>query len=136
VARPVTLVCGHTACESCMARYLRTQARAAARAGNLRANRTTCPAGCQRMIPLVLPEVTTIMQKLLERGFPSLYTRRLKDTEGDRSLVEQVRRVAEDNASESRRRRRRNQRHLRELMGGMGGGGAWGGGGAGGGGGV
>ena len=45
LARPVTLVCGHTACESCMAKYLRAQAQAQAQIGNLRANRISCPAG-------------------------------------------------------------------------------------------
>ncbi|CAN0357599.1 unnamed protein product, partial [Ectocarpus sp. 13 AM-2016] len=39
LARPVTLACGHTACESCMAKYLRAQAQAQAQIGNLRANR-------------------------------------------------------------------------------------------------
>lgn len=43
--RPVTLVCGHTACESCMAKYLRTQAQTQAQLGNIRANRISCPAG-------------------------------------------------------------------------------------------
>ncbi|CAN0584195.1 unnamed protein product, partial [Ectocarpus sp. 12 AP-2014] len=43
LARPVTLACGHTACESCMAKYLRAQAQAQAQIGNLRANRISCP---------------------------------------------------------------------------------------------
>lgn len=45
LARPVTLACGHTACESCMAKYLRAQAQAQAQIGNLRVNRIACPAG-------------------------------------------------------------------------------------------
>ncbi|CAM9923702.1 unnamed protein product [Pylaiella littoralis] len=119
LARPVTLACGHTACESCMAKYLRAQAQAQAQIGNLRANRISCPAGCQRMIPLVLPEVTTMVQKLLTRGFPRAYRERLEETEPERALVSQVRRIADDAAAESRRRRRRHQHH--HLGGGVGG---------------
>lgn len=47
-------------------------------------------AGCQRMIPLVLPEVTTMVQKLLTRGFPRAYQDRLQETEPERDLVSQV----------------------------------------------
>ncbi|CAM9809847.1 unnamed protein product, partial [Ectocarpus sp. 12 AP-2014] len=128
LARPVTLACGHTACESCMAKYLRAQAQAQAQIGNLRANRISCPAGCQRMIPLVLPEVTTMVQKLLTRGFPSAYRERLQETEPERALVSQVRRIADDAAAESRRRRRRPHHHAHGGIGGaVGGGGAGGG---------
>lgn len=42
------------------------------------------------MIPLVLPEVTTMVQKLLTRGFPSAYRDRLRETENERALVSQV----------------------------------------------
>lgn len=43
--RPVTLACGHTACETCMAKYLRAQTQTQAQLGTLRTNRMTCPAG-------------------------------------------------------------------------------------------
>ena len=42
------------------------------------------------MIPLVLPEVTTMVQKLLTRGFPRAYQDRLQETEPERALVSQV----------------------------------------------
>ncbi len=45
------------------------------------------------MIPLVLPEVTTMVQKLLTRGFPRAYQKRLKETEPERALVSQVSRM-------------------------------------------
>lgn len=47
-------------------------------------------SGCQRMIPLVLPEVTTMVQKLLTRGFPRAYRERLRETEAERALVSHV----------------------------------------------
>ena len=46
--------------------------------------------GCQRMIPLVLPEVTTMVQKLLARGFPRAYRERLEETEPELALVAEV----------------------------------------------
>lgn len=42
------------------------------------------------MIPLVLPQVTTMVQKLLTRGFPKLYRQRLEEAESDNALVTQV----------------------------------------------
>lgn len=44
------------------------------------------------MIPLVLPQVTTMVQKLLARGFPRLYKERLREADSDGALVSQVRR--------------------------------------------
>ncbi|CAN0337489.1 unnamed protein product, partial [Laminaria digitata] len=77
--------------------------------------------GCQRMIPLVLPEVTTMVQKLLARGFPRAYRERLQETEPELALVAEVRRIAVDAASDSRRRR-----HRHHHFGGVGGGGGGG----------
>ncbi|CAM9963266.1 unnamed protein product, partial [Phaeothamnion confervicola] len=43
------------------------------------ASLTTCPAGCQRMLPLLLPQVNTMAHAALERRFPAEYARRLAD---------------------------------------------------------
>lgn len=46
--------------------------------------------GCQRLIPLVLPEVTTLIQKLLSKGFPQAYQARLQEADAEHALVTQV----------------------------------------------
>lgn len=65
LARPVTLVCGHTACESCMAKYLRAQAQAQAQIGNFRANCISCPAG--EITRAFEPDLVVVVVIILEQ---------------------------------------------------------------------
>lgn len=46
--------------------------------------------GCQRRLPLVLPEVSIIDHTLLGKGFPKVYQDRLHDDEGKRGMVTEV----------------------------------------------
>lgn len=62
--RAVTIACGHTCCESCLAQWFQTNDDFTEQIHGFR-----CPAGCQTRIPRVLPEPNVILQELLTRHF-------------------------------------------------------------------
>jgi hypothetical protein len=84
---PVTLLCGHTACESCVAQYFKAQQDQ----GNAQIT-CPCPAGCQRRLPVVLPGVNTCIAGLLQQHFGAdAVQERKQATEEHSELVSEMR---------------------------------------------
>ncbi|KAG5178928.1 hypothetical protein JKP88DRAFT_247866 [Tribonema minus] len=86
--RPVTLPCGHTACELCFARFLTpftpsTRRRAGASARAL--GDPACPAGCSTPLALALPAVSCVLAKVIDARPLDAAQRRARDAHYDAS---------------------------------------------------
>ncbi|CAM9903493.1 unnamed protein product, partial [Chrysoparadoxa australica] len=87
LSRPVTLMCGHTACEACVALHFKSRTEGA---GGRNAP-ITCPAGCQRDLVPALPEVNTLLSTQLIQCFPEESRARAAAVKGNQTVVDEVR---------------------------------------------
>jgi RING-type zinc-finger len=69
--RPVTLLCGHTACESCCAAWFHQS--------DLPVEERVCFSGCGARHGCLLPNVTLYMVEQLEQQYPQEYAQRRTD---------------------------------------------------------